>query len=89
MTNCWPILAVSSAGSWRPRRPPEAGSIITVSAAQNTNFTGAGGAGTYGTNLTGTGGSGTITFNVNVETKFYARSSGNAGELVKITNESQ
>lgn len=66
-----------------------AGSILSAGAAQNTNFTGAGGAGTYATTLTGTGGSGTITFNTNVETKWYARSSGNAGELVKISETTQ
>ena len=61
------------------------GSILSDSAATNSNLTGAGGAGTYVTTLTGTGGTGTITFNTNVETKWIARSSGNTGELVKIS----
>lgn len=65
------------------------GSIITASSVQNANFTGAGGAGTYATNLTGSGGSGTITFNTNVETKWYARSGGGANEVVKISEVTQ
>lgn len=65
------------------------GSILTTSATQNSAFTGAGGAGTYGSNLTASGGSGTITFTTDVETKWIARSSGGAGELVKISEVSQ
>jgi hypothetical protein len=65
------------------------GSVVTTTATQNSAFTGAGGAGTYGTNLTGTGGSGTITFTTDVETKWIARSSGGAGELVKISEIAQ
>lgn len=78
------VLGGLVAGSGIP-----SGSILTANAALNSNFTGAGGAGTYATSLTGTGGSGTITFNTSVETKWQARSSGNAGELVKITEVSQ
>jgi hypothetical protein len=52
----------------------------------NTFLTGTGGAGTYVTNLTGTGGSGVVTFTTNVETKWYARSSGANNELIKISD---
>jgi hypothetical protein len=48
--------------------------------------TGSGGLGTYIVNATQTVGSGTMTTSTNVETKFYAKSSGLAGELVKISS---
>lgn len=63
-----------------------AGTTITASAAQNSNFTGAGGAGTYAVNLTQTvTGPEAINFSTNVETKWIARSSGAVGELVKMS----
>ena len=68
-----------------------AGTTITCSTAQNTNFTGAGGAGTYAVNLTQAvgGGGETMDFTTNVETKWAARSSGAAGEVVKISEVTQ
>lgn len=57
-----------------------AGTVITALG------TGAGGTGTYIVNKTQTVGSESITSTTNVETKFYAMSSGAAGELVKISD---
>lgn len=57
-----------------------AGTYITA------NGTGTGGAGTYIVNLTQTISSQAINTAVNVETKYYARSTGLTGELVKISN---
>ena len=48
--------------------------------------TGAGGTGTYIVNLTQTVGSTSLTTVGNVETKWYARSSGLAGEIVKMSS---
>lgn len=62
-----------------------AGTTITAGSAQNTNFTGAGGAGTYAVNLTQTVASEVMDFTTNVETKWIARSSGSVGELVKMS----
>lgn len=47
--------------------------------------TGTGGAGTYIVNLTQTQSSASLTFTTNVETSFYAASSGGVGELVKVS----
>lgn len=66
-----------------------AGTVITAGAAQNTNFTGAGGAGTYAVNNTQTQGSAALTFSVTVETKWYCRSQGATGEVVKISETPQ
>lgn len=57
-----------------------AGTYITA------NGTGTGAAGTYIVNLTQTISSQAINTAVNVETKYYARSTGLTGELVKISN---
>lgn len=68
-----------------------AGTVITAGVAQNANFTGAGGAGTYAVNLTQSAGGGgeSMSFTTNVETKWYARSAGGAGELVKMSTITQ
>jgi hypothetical protein len=62
------------------------GATITANATNGASLTGAGGAGTYVT-LTGTASSGTLTGATNIETSWYARSTGNAGELVKISHQ--
>lgn len=67
------------------------GSLGSVAAGtQITGFgTGAGGAGTYYVQTTQTVSSQAVTFTSNVETPWIARSSGNAGELVKISTRLQ
>jgi hypothetical protein len=60
---------------------------VTAGTTIYQNGTGAGGAGTYYVGTTQTVGSGAINvLAVNVETKWYAASSGMPGELVKITD---
>jgi len=62
------------------------GSGVTAGTTITALGTGTGGAGTYVVNLTQTVGSEALTGNSDVETSWYAVSSGLAGELVKISN---
>lgn len=62
------------------------GSGITAGTFIRALVTGTGGAGTYIVNLTQTISSQAINTAINVETKYYARSTGLTGELVKISN---
>lgn len=63
-----------------------AGSGVTTGTNITALGTGAGGTGTYIVDPTQTAGSTTITSASNVETKWYAMSSGLAGEIVKISD---
>ena len=62
------------------------GSGVTAGTTITALGTGTGGNGTYIVSPTQTAGSTTITAGTNVETKWFARSSGLAGELVKISS---
>lgn len=62
------------------------GSGVTAGTTIRALGTGTGGTGTYYVDPTQTAGSTTITATVDVETNFYARSSGGVGELVKMSN---
>ena len=73
-------LAVGDALSGTGGGGVSAGTVITGLG------TGTGNTGTYYVNLTQTVSSTTITANTSVETKWYAMSSGAAGELVKISD---
>lgn len=63
-----------------------AGSEVTAGTVITALGTGTGGTGTYIVNLTQTVSSESLTATTNVETKWYAMSSGLAGELVKISS---
>lgn len=62
------------------------GSGVTTGTTITALGTGAGGTGTYIVDPTQTASSTTITSVSNIETKWYARSTGNAGELVKMSS---
>jgi hypothetical protein len=62
------------------------GSGVTAGTYISALGTGAGGLGTYYVSPSQTVGSITITFAQNVETKWYAMSGGQPGELVKISS---
>lgn len=62
------------------------GSGVTAGTTIRELGTGAGGTGTYYVDPTQTANSTSITGTVDVETNFYARSSGGVGELVKMSN---
>ncbi len=63
-----------------------AGSGVAAGTTITQFLTGTGGTGTYVVNNNTVVGSTTITTNTNVETKFYARSTGVAGSLIKISS---
>jgi hypothetical protein len=63
-----------------------AGSTITANSTNGASLTGTGGAGTYVT-LTATASAGTLTGTVNVQTKWFAISSGAVGEVVRCSSQ--
>lgn len=80
-------LTVSAVGSGAVGvGDPLSGSGVTAGTVVTALGTGAGGTGTYIVSPTQTAASTTITSGTVVETKFFAVSSGAAGELIKITS---
>jgi len=65
-----------------------AGTQITANAANGSGLTGSGGTGTYVVDPTQTVSDIAFTFTTNVETKYFAVSSGVAGEVVKVSQHS-
>ncbi len=62
------------------------GQVLSSGGTVTQFITGTGGTGTYATNDNTVVGSGTLTANSNIETKWFCRSAGLAGEYVKISS---